>query len=336
MDWNVRKHTIMNEVKNLIYPPASVETSPLEATTSTQAPTTLSAQSPDILCMEELDNYWSFFKPEFEKLGYDSVYAKRPSIHRGLRTGKAKEDGCGIFFKKDKFELIREKSINFHDIHDRIALTVLLRHRHGKRRHLLVCNTHLYWDARCITTQLGELAELHAAVTSLVGDCHKYGILNLPIVVCGDFNNGPGSEVYSYMAQRFLRESDMEMRSAYDCYSLQDGSAPHVPKPLHEAIAAGVYEPPHTTVTHRRRWTIDYIWYSTTELTPLHVLEIPSEDYLRVEDGPEGWIENYNQEVSQQRKARGVLASGKRHTGIPNSKHGSDHLPIAAVFAFKG
>src|SRR5690242_18536433 len=34
----------------------------------------------DIFTLEEVDNYWTFLKNTFYKLGYDSTYAKRPSL----------------------------------------------------------------------------------------------------------------------------------------------------------------------------------------------------------------------------------------------------------------
>jgi len=45
---------------------------------------------PDIVCLEELDEY-DFFKNNLGSNGYDSHFQKRPS----------KEDGCGIFFLKE-------------------------------------------------------------------------------------------------------------------------------------------------------------------------------------------------------------------------------------------
>lgn len=41
----------------------------------------------------------SFFKPELQDRGYESVYVKRPSIHVSNWSGEKKHDGCGIFYK---------------------------------------------------------------------------------------------------------------------------------------------------------------------------------------------------------------------------------------------
>ncbi|TDH73226.1 hypothetical protein CCR75_007941 [Bremia lactucae] len=53
----------------------------------------------DVLCLEELSDYWTFFKNELQERGYDSVYVKRPSIHISNWSGEKKHDGCGIFYK---------------------------------------------------------------------------------------------------------------------------------------------------------------------------------------------------------------------------------------------
>lgn len=53
----------------------------------------------DIVCLQELTDYWTFFKYEFLARGYDSVFVKRPSVNISNWSGKTKQDGCGIFFK---------------------------------------------------------------------------------------------------------------------------------------------------------------------------------------------------------------------------------------------
>lgn len=53
----------------------------------------------DVVCLEELTDYWTYFKPEMQSRGYDSVFVKRPSVNPSTWSGKRKQDGCGIFFK---------------------------------------------------------------------------------------------------------------------------------------------------------------------------------------------------------------------------------------------
>jgi CCR4-NOT transcription complex subunit 6 len=59
----------------------------------------------DIVCLEELDNYWTFFQPELQNANYKSVYAPRPSLKASSWSGLKKDDGCGIFYNSSKFVL---------------------------------------------------------------------------------------------------------------------------------------------------------------------------------------------------------------------------------------
>ena len=53
-----------------------------------------------------LDHYTDFYTPELQKQGYDAIFNLRDS----------KFDGCALFWKKDKFRLLRSKEINFQRI----------------------------------------------------------------------------------------------------------------------------------------------------------------------------------------------------------------------------
>jgi exonuclease III len=60
----------LNEIKQLVAAPSSSSSSPSS-----------SSSLADVLCFQELTDYWEFFKHELERLGYASVYVKRPSLH---------------------------------------------------------------------------------------------------------------------------------------------------------------------------------------------------------------------------------------------------------------
>jgi hypothetical protein len=50
--------------------------------------------------------------------------------------------------------------VNYSDIHDRVALIVMLESREHKNTFVTVACTHLYWDAKKVEDQLKELEEL--------------------------------------------------------------------------------------------------------------------------------------------------------------------------------
>ncbi|XP_062077069.1 carbon catabolite repressor protein 4 homolog 4-like isoform X2 [Humulus lupulus] len=61
----------------------------------------------DFLCLQEVDEYESFYKVNMERNGYSSIYIQR--------SGQ-KRDGCGIFFKNDRAELILQENIDYNDL----------------------------------------------------------------------------------------------------------------------------------------------------------------------------------------------------------------------------
>jgi len=88
------------------------------------------------------------FRPELEKLGYDSVYVQRPSIHAGTWNGTEKADGCGVFFQRSLWNVVEAKKVNYSDTHDRVALLAALEGTSPDRTPILVVCTHLYWDRK--------------------------------------------------------------------------------------------------------------------------------------------------------------------------------------------
>ncbi|KAM0019521.1 putative poly(A)-specific ribonuclease [Helianthus debilis subsp. tardiflorus] len=61
----------------------------------------------DILCLQELDEYDKFYKEKIEQNDYSSIYIKR--------SGR-KLDGCGIFYKHKRLELVTEERIDYNDL----------------------------------------------------------------------------------------------------------------------------------------------------------------------------------------------------------------------------
>eukprot|EP00126_Sphaerothecum_destruens_P008738 Sdes_comp20330_c0_seq1m14020 len=254
---------------------------------------------------------------------------ERPSVHVSSWTGKKKYDGCGIFYKRNIFDIVDEQSVTYTDKHDRIALIILLRFKKN-HRHLLVGNTHIYWNHRAIQEQLKELGEFDSAITEMkLNYSNQFSDPDIPVVVCGDFNNGPQSEVYKYMSQEFLQGAGCRMRSAYDIYKLRKGPSDEIIL-TEESPFGAAYEPDFTSVNFKRCWTIDYIWYSSGNILTTGLLEIPSEDFMRRHSGPEGWINRVN--AAKKLKGEPLLEVDMNNNGIPNGEFGSDHLLIAAGF----
>ncbi|CAM8883135.1 unnamed protein product [Rhodiola kirilowii] len=69
--------------------------------------TVLKSLGADILCLQELDEYDSFYKTNIEGLGYSSIYIQR--------NGE-KRDGCGIFYNTNIVEMVLEERIEYNDL----------------------------------------------------------------------------------------------------------------------------------------------------------------------------------------------------------------------------
>jgi mRNA deadenylase 3'-5' endonuclease subunit Ccr4 len=314
----------LGEQEHFIYVKPKVLSSEFRENKNLELITQLSNDNLDILTIVECDNYWKFWNPQMSKLGFDSVFSKRPTFRNSdfdLTKGwgtSYKYDGVAIFFKSKRFQLTFEPITVMHtDGHDRISLICLL-FDSLTQKFLLVVSTHLYWDSKKVKSQLQELNETNIFASQLIENYSKDLKLNyqIPVIFSGDFNNTPDSEIYSWMNDSFLNEQKYSMRSAYDCYKSGGNEF------------GKNFEPDFTTVNYKRCQTIDYIWYSSNTFEVFELLKIPDESECRSEDGPEGWTTKVN---SKQYK----LNLNENNNGIPNSNFGSDHILIQAKLKFK-
>jgi CCR4-NOT transcription complex subunit 6 len=144
----------------------------------------------DILSLQELDDYWTFFRPRLDEHGWGSIYGPRPSLHISSWSGKRKNDGCSIFYRKSKLEVVEVEIVNYSDDHDRVALIALFKVIGvEKDSYILICTTHLYWNSKKVDIQLKELKELDEALRGIAITLQeKYKIANIPLIVSGDFS----------------------------------------------------------------------------------------------------------------------------------------------------
>ena len=63
----------------------------------------------DVLAVQEMDQFEEFWKPWLEGRGYGGVYKRR------TQATAAKKDGCGLFFKTGKLELLARRGLEYND-----------------------------------------------------------------------------------------------------------------------------------------------------------------------------------------------------------------------------
>ncbi|KAL5701563.1 poly(A)-specific ribonuclease [Ranunculus cassubicifolius] len=264
----------------------------------------------DFLCLQELDEYDSFYKEKLEASGYSSIYIQR--------SGQ-KRDGCGIFYKQDGPELVLEEKIEYNDLvpallgehnettapvvkdeslkkergdpndprvrlkRDCVGIMGAFRLNDPSNHIVIVANTHIYWDPEWADVKLAQ-AEYLLLRLSQFKDIVSNNFDCCPsIIVCGDFNSIPGDKVYQYLVSGSSSSDDQA--SLCSVYAYTGG------------------EPAFTNCTPQFTNTLDYIFFSPSgHLKPVSVLELPGPDSSDVAGG------------------------------LPNFIHPSDHLPIGAEF----
>ncbi|KAL9233899.1 hypothetical protein vseg_008834 [Gypsophila vaccaria] len=166
--------------------------------------------SPDIMCFQEVD--------KFQELDED-LRARGYSGFWKMRTGDP-VDGCAIFFRTTRFQLVFEDSIEYnkHGMRDNVAqICVLesLNQNHngaqlsssstGGPNRVVVCNIHVLYNPRRGEMKLGQvrmLLEKAHAVSKTWDDA--------PIVLCGDFNCTPKSALYNFIAEQKIDISQVD------------------------------------------------------------------------------------------------------------------------------
>jgi mRNA deadenylase 3'-5' endonuclease subunit Ccr4 len=249
----------------------------------------------DIIAMEEVDRFYGFFAPLMRLFGYEGLFAPKvrsPSVHLGWYS-----DGCALFWKTDKFELISEDRHEY-KVGNQVMLMALLKH-HPTGQHMLVANTHLKAQKsvtsekiRCF--QVDELRQRIQRELSVIAEAP--GIQNVPVLVMGDFNADPPlhTEAPRSAIQSLIHpdhsssdEEPVVFRSVY----------PVDPPP------EDFYTTWKTRGTKTAKRIIDYIFYSG---------DLDCTAYLEIPTGEE-------------------LGSSK----LPSLRYPSDHMAIAAKFELK-
>lgn len=295
---------------------------------------------PDIICMQEVDNYFDLFSM-MEKAGYAGSYKRR--------TGD-NVDGCAMFWKADRFQLLERENIEFkrYGLRDNVAQLSVFEMCKSKSRKLLLGNTHVLYNPSRGDVKLGQIRLLCSRACLLSG---KWG--NIPIVLAGDFNSTPESPLYNFLTTSELNVMEHDRRKLSgqrNCHPTQVLATRSKPNDMmisisrclgssswtneEVRIATGrdnsywavhplklrssyasvkgstarsrdpIGEPLATSYHSKFLGTVDYLWYSDG-LVPTRVL-----DTLPID----------------------ALCKTK---GLPCQKLGSDHLALVSEFVFE-
>ncbi|EGT31089.1 hypothetical protein CAEBREN_22092 [Caenorhabditis brenneri] len=295
----------------------------------------------DILGLQEVqaDHYHQHFEPFMKKHNYKGIYKQKFGTQQ-------KDDGCAIFYRSEKFEKVAYEGVNYFvsdeaiSNRENIAQILALRCL-ATREVIIVANTHLLFNEERGDVKLAQLGILFAAINKMrtaFGVSSEFRETIPPVIVMGDFNMEPNSQIYKFVVEgrlfvegQFIRTMSGQSvrtggRQCRIAELLGHGAARrlqhdgHISHPF-EFVSAYHYSPdgrPAPIVPenqrcistyHKDKAAPDFIFY-TKELTRwgveklqlLERFELPTSDTLR--------------------KAK----------PWPNKNVPSDHLPIIAKF----
>jgi endonuclease/exonuclease/phosphatase family metal-dependent hydrolase len=217
----------------------------------------------DIIAMEEVDRFWGFFAPILSIFGYQGLFmpkGRAPGVRLGWYS-----DGCALFWKKETFELVSERRLEYRIGISQVLLLATLRHR-ASGKCILAAVTHLKaqqseQNEKLRLVQVEELLEhVNGALERLEQAEGKVTVL-----IMGDLNADPPSEIKSgeSSVQRVLSATskrDLKFQSTYGIDPPQEG----------------FYTSWKTRGGTTAKRIIDYIFYSGG-VKCTHTLSIPKE-----------------------------------------------------------
>eukprot|EP00095_Tigriopus_kingsejongensis_P002523 maker-scaffold838_size90379-snap-gene-0.11 protein:Tk02523 transcript:maker-scaffold838_size90379-snap-gene-0.11-mRNA-1 annotation:"hypothetical protein DAPPUDRAFT_302699" len=185
----------------------------------------IEARDPDVLCLQEVqEEHYGELHGRLTAAGYVGVYKKKTHF---------KPDGCAIFFKSNRFELVATNEVELFQSRiftlDRpnIGLFLTLQPRRRSQsadpprrtqQKLVVGTTHLLYNPKREDVRLAQtillLAELDR-ISSFVDQRQK--LRRHPCIITGDFNLQPFSPVYNLLCDGHLSFQDCDSRTlTYD------------------------------------------------------------------------------------------------------------------------
>lgn len=276
---------------------------------------------PDIFCLQEVDHFRKFYKPEFTKIGYSTIINKRKRCCR---------HGVVIGFLEAKYQLLKSNNVDFNDIDpddkfyrtNSAAIISLITHRQSNK--LLVISSVHTWFANKVIIYAQVAFLLYKIEEFIAKNKENYKELNnedTPIIIGGDFNASPESNpirfmqkqsplIYENMNPEDKRrtvhiwhnfQNNFNLNSAYENYKFHKG------EPMYNSNAHPEYTLVKSFCSKKYKACLDYLWYNKQALDLIKVLEIPDEDAIAQKGLP----------------------------GLPNSLLSSDHIRIEAEFGIK-
>ena len=170
-------------------------------------------KSPDIICLEEVDHFTDWFQPELAKFGYTGYFITK------------KVDGCALFFKHDKFRAgsggIRLIKLSdylpapFNKTSQQVAIVAHLRTLDFAN--IIIGMTHLKAKYGFDEMRLEQIK----IVCEKINELRDYLVDACPILLAGDFNADPDSNVVKYVSQQFNSSLPLDNSSFFTTWKIR-------------------------------------------------------------------------------------------------------------------
>ncbi|CEG38688.1 Glucose-repressible alcohol dehydrogenase transcriptional effector CCR4 and related proteins [Plasmopara halstedii] len=221
--------------------------------------------SPDIICLQEVDNYSEFWEAMMKNLGYKGIFAKKTS---------KKIDGVTVFWNEKKIKMIASEQISLdlqngdesdidHELltrsSSRGSVSLIVRFEHLETQlDFVVATTHLYWDPMQEDVKLLQTRRTLRAIDEFLSTLDA----STPTILAGDFNSLPDSKVYKFITSKH------RFSSAYAQYNT--GGEPEFTN------VNGDAETNDGKIGPRFIGTLDYIFYRSSRVRPAVLMELMS------------------------------------------------------------
>ena len=217
----------------------------------------------DIVCLEEVDHFEDFFKPQLVLHGYEGIFFPKcdsPCLYFEDNNGP---DGCALFYRSAQFSLGKNsglilKNQKGEDSHQ-VALLAEFKMKSTKPANESLS----FFVAMAHLKAKTEGRELRAAQGKhLIEEVSKFSGKEQPVIIAGDFNATSEEDVYKYFSNSDAHPN-LRLESSYKCHHYSGK------------------EPPFTSwkfrVSGEAKYTIDYIWYTPEKLRLEEIWGIPTD-----------------------------------------------------------